>query len=120
MIQGSLFPTTVAASQVPPSGNDLRDRGMQQAVEHADKTSTGWSDVAYAFLVEYLATHREFMTEDARLASHGIVPEPPSKRAWGSVIIRAAKSGLIKRIGFRNVKNAKAHSTPAAVWQRCE
>ena len=57
------------------------------------------------------------MTEDIRLASEKKVPIPPSNRAWGGVVVRASKAGLITRAGFSNVKNAKAHSTPATVWR---
>jgi len=57
------------------------------------------------------------MTEDVRISSEGIIEIPPSNRAWGGVIVRAVKSGLIKRIGFQNVNNPKAHKTPATLWE---
>lgn len=95
-------------------GPVLRDRGIQQATDHAGRQ---WSDQAYDFLLKFLKTNTTFMAEDVRTASIGFVPEPPSKRAWGGIIVRAAKQGLIQKVGFRNVKNAKAHCTPAAVWE---
>ena len=57
------------------------------------------------------------MTEDVRLASEKEIPMPPSNRAWGGIVVRASKAGLISRVGFSNVKNAKAHKTPATVWK---
>lgn len=101
------------------TGDQLRDQGMTRAIDHANQVHANWSEDAYAFLIVFVATHKdEFMCEDMRSSSEGIVPEPPSKRAWGAVVAKAAKSGLIKRKGFRSVSNAKAHSANASVWQR--
>lgn len=101
-----------------PTGNELRDRGIEKAIEHADALYGTWSLQAYNFLLKYLSSASEFMVEDVRKASEGMVPPPPSLRAWGGVIVRACKAGLIKRTGFRNVTNAKAHATPASVWAK--
>ncbi|HDY88544.1 MAG TPA: hypothetical protein ENH82_10605 [bacterium] len=58
------------------------------------------------------------MAEDIRFASKDIVPDPPSARAWGSVVFRAVRNGLIHKVGYRNVTNEKAHCTPATLWNR--
>lgn len=100
------------------TGADLRDKGIKVAITNVNTKVPNWSEIAYGFLIGYIRFHREFMAEDCREASKGIVPEPPSKRAWGAVIVRAKIEGLIKSVGFRNVTNAKAHRTPASVWQR--
>lgn len=100
------------------SGETRRDMGIAKAIDHADKVYDKWSDKAFDFLLKYLQSSTEFMVEDIRKASIGIVPEPPSLRAWGGIIVRAAKANLIKRIGFKNVQNEKAHCTPASVWQK--
>ena len=102
----------------PPdrTGEDLRDEGIQQALTHANESSERWSEIAYDFLKRYMLDNPVFMAENVREAATGIVPEPPSKRAWGGVLVRAAKEGLIIRMGFRNVKNARAHCTPATLW----
>lgn len=94
-----------------------RDRGIKKAVDHAEKITDNWSVKAYDFLREYMTRHREFMSEDVREASKGIVPEPPSHRAWGAIIVRAVKEGRIRRVGFQSVKNTRAHCTPASLWQ---
>ena len=93
----------------------LRDAGINQALDHAGEN---WPERAYAFLLDYLRDHPTFMAEDVRTASHGVIQEPPSQRAWGGVIVRAARAGHIQRSGYRQVKNTKAHCTPAAVWVR--
>ncbi len=90
------------------SGEELRDAGINQAIKHANEKEENWSEIAYKFLLKYLETANEFMVEDV----------PPSLRAWGGIIVRASKSKLIYRIGFKNVVNAKAHCTPASIWKK--
>ena len=97
------------------TGEELRDKGMQRAHDHAEDVHESWGDKAYQFLLDH-TTEGEFMTEDIRKASEGIIPEPPSLRAWGGIVRRAAKNGIIKRVGYRSVSNNKAHCTPASVW----
>jgi hypothetical protein len=99
------------------NGAELRDKGIKKALDNANNTHDKWSDKAYDFLLKYIKYQYEFMTEDVRVASEKAIPKPPSNRAWGSVILRASRSGLINRVGFANVKNAKAHKTPASVWR---
>jgi hypothetical protein len=99
------------------SGENLRDQGIKKATDNANHHTNGWSQKAYDFLLAYIAvSSEEFMTEDVRIASKGIVPEPPSKRAWGGVIVRAAREGKVVQLGFKKVTNATAHCTPASVW----
>jgi hypothetical protein len=104
----------------PPfiDGMRLRDAGMKQAIDHAELNAKHWSEAAYKFLLFYLQDHDEFMTEDVRNASVGIVPEPPSLRAWGSIIRRAVVERKIAGAGYRPVTNPLAHRTPANVWRR--
>ena len=99
------------------NGAELRDKGIKKALDNANNTHDKWSDKAYDFLLKYIKYQNQFMTEDVRVASEKAIPKPPSNRAWGSVILRASRSGLINRVGFANVKNAKAHKTPASVWR---
>lgn len=94
----------------------LRDAGIRQAVDHADMLHINWSENAFQYLKHYIRDNKVFMAEDVRESARGIIPEPPSKRAWGGVIVRAVKQGMITRIGFSNVKNIKAHCTPATLW----
>lgn len=99
------------------TGEELKVEGMARAVNHADQKEPEWSSIAFSFLLQYIRSHDQFMGEDVRMASFGIVPEPPSARAWGSIISRAAKGGFITRIGYESVTNAKAHRSPASVWR---
>ena len=98
-------------------GQYFRDKGISKAIQHADDCIFNWSAQAYSFLLSYIRFNDKFMGEDLRAASAGIVPQPPSNRAWGGVIRRAAMSGLIKNAGYKKVKNPKAHCANAAVWE---
>ena len=100
------------------TGQELRDRGIKQSEDNANDKHENWSQQAYDFLLIYIKFHHQFLAEDVRTDSNFLgVPEPPSKRAWGGIIVRAKKAGLIKSIGFRSVKNPKAHCTPATLWE---
>lgn len=99
------------------SGEQLRDRGIKMAVDHANAVVESWSDIAYRFLLNY-NPGVPFMGEDVRNASFGIVPEPPDLRAWGGTLRRAATAGIITRVGYGNVKNPKAHAHPTTIWKK--
>lgn len=98
-------------------GKILRDAGIEKAITHANETNDNWSERAYRFLLDFIKTRNVFMCEDVRAASMRNVPEPPSKRAWGAIILKAAKSGMIIQSGYNKVKNANAHKANAAVWR---
>ena len=95
-----------------------RDKGIQRAVDHADAVERGWSEMAFDFFVNVFLKHHkgEFQCEDYRASCKGIVPDPPSLRAYGAIVVRAKKMGLIKRIGIGPVKNPKAQMANANVW----
>lgn len=97
-----------------------RDIGMQTAVDHADREQPKWSDLAYKYLKMYLRDNPvgEFLAEDVRKWVGDELPEPPSNRAWGAVIKRAADNGLIRFLKYAPTKNPRAHRTPASVWEK--
>lgn len=96
----------------------LKDRGMRIAKENADIKIDGWSQQAFDFLKEFISFQEApFMAEDVWMSAECDVPEPPSKRAWGAIIARAARQGLIRRVGYRETKNPWAHKTPATLWE---
>lgn len=107
-----------------PTGEELRDAGIQQAIDHAEEVEPGWKDQAYEHLERYINDYLprlrldEFMAEEARLWSHEQgLSRPPTARAWGGVFLKASKRGLIQKIGTRTVKNPAAHCANAAVWK---
>lgn len=96
----------------------LRNEGIQQAVDHADDFAPDWSVKAYELLKKFLNNHvGPFMAEEVRSYAEMIqFPSPPSQRAWGGIIARAAREGLIEGRGYAPVRNVNAHRTPARVW----
>jgi len=98
------------------NGDKLRDAGMQQAVDNAESKHPSWGDRALSLLVKY--PKDEFMAEQVReFAKSRGLPDPPSKRAWGAVIVKAKKMGIIEHMRYDRVSNPKAHRTPASVWR---
>lgn len=98
------------------TGAELRDIGMKKAVDNADNSVSNWSELAYSFLLKFIKSNSTFMAEDVRIASIGIVPEPPSLRSWGLILVKASKNNLIESHKTSKVKNPKAHSANANVW----
>ena len=93
-----------------------RDDGIQRAVDHADRVSHAWSVLAYQTLIEYIRyTDTYFLAEDFTgyaLARH--VPKPPDNRAFGAIIQRAARAGLIVKAGYREDR----YCSPKTLWRR--
>lgn len=101
-----------------PTGAALRDIGIQTASDHAEKTSPEWNEKAYKLLVGFIARHGEFTCEEFRAWAENQIDAPPSLRAYGGIINRAAKAGLIEQIGYKKTSNPKSHRTPAGLWRR--
>lgn len=104
-------------------GERLRDRGMQRAVDHADKETPQWSVKAYNLFLTWLKEGRprkHFKGEDFRIYCElgELIEKPPSDRAYGSIMIRAAKAGLIKKIGHATTVNPKAHRCFCSLWEK--
>lgn len=102
------------------AAEDQRNKGIEKAVSHADWKEDDWQARAFEFLKEFLGNHNgPFMVEEVRsYAALLDFPLPPSARAWGAVILRAAKEKLVERCGYSQTKNVKAHRTPAALWRQ--
>lgn len=99
-----------------------RDQGMKQAEDHANEEKWGWSQDAYAMLLKYLETHSEpFQTENVRdFADSMGLAFVSNPRAWGPVMTRAFKNGVIVRTGYAPTMNVNSHRTPASVWQKAK
>lgn len=100
-------------------GELLKQEGMYNSVANADNRIEAWSDRAYFILMEFISRQTDvFMGEDVReYAGKRGLPEPPSKRAWGAVMARAKKEGLIVFSGYSQVSNPKAHRANASLWR---
>ena len=98
----------------------LRDEGMDRAVDHAERCNPYWSVFAMDYLKGYLADigTKPFMGEDFRKWSEEQgLQKPPTGRAYGAIMVKAAKKGLIRAIGYSQTTNPKAHRTPANLWK---
>lgn len=97
---------------------ELRDKGMSQALSHAEFTDPMWGEKAYSVLLEYGPKLGRFTPTDIRacgLASG--VPTPPDNRAWGPVLKRAQKAGKIRHDGYVPHPDPKSHRCPTRLWQ---
>ncbi len=98
-------------------GEILRDEGITRAINHAELDKPGWKANALEFVKLYQPM--EYMTEDLRqFAYERGLPRPPHERAWGAVMVAAAKLGWIKSLGIKRKKSPEAHTTPAVMWKR--
>jgi hypothetical protein len=98
----------------------LRDDGMQRAADHAEAVIPEWKELAYTRLLEFLGYHMgEFFSEDVRAFATGRgLPRPPDNRAWGHVMMRAARAGIIRKLRWDTAKDQKVHCNPVSVWIR--
>lgn len=97
-----------------------RERGQRLAADHANRVDPGWSDRAYEFLFQFVASRAQpFRTEDVREAARlaGFAP-PPDARAWGLVVTRAVRAKVIQRIGYGPRQSAGTHMGPTSIWER--
>jgi hypothetical protein len=93
------------------------ERGMNQAVDHANRVAPNWSTRAYEKLFEYAWLGNDFMTEDVRLwAEQTGLDSPPDNRSWGAVINKAVRANLIERVGYGNSKTG--HMRPMPIWRK--
>ena len=97
-------------------GRALRDVGIEQAAEHAERVEPDWKDTAYDAFCAVARKHGEFTTEQARKLSRH-VPDPPDKRAWGHVAQRAVKAGIIERAGYVAADDPKVHRNVVTLWR---
>ncbi len=92
-------------------------KGINKAMDNANNENDMWSAKAYNFLLHYIRNNsKPFLAEDVRKLSEGIVPQPPSARAWGGIMVMAKNNNMIESVGYKKVSNPKAHGTPATLW----
>jgi hypothetical protein len=91
-----------------------RDAGIARAAASAERAHPRWCDMALAFLHRYARSHREFLAEDCTAAAVAWGLAMPSQQAFGGVYQRAARLGMITKIGYAPSK--RRHLSPAPVW----
>lgn len=99
-------------------GEAMKQRGITLSERNANHQFDNWSDRAYHWLCEFIKFNPRFRAEEAReYAMTQGLEEPKSNRAFGAIMLRAAKAGLVKKVGHEAVMNPKAHKAFASVWQ---
>lgn len=97
-----------------------RDAGITRAVSNAEGKTPGWSDLALAWIRLYAYEHRgeKFIGRDIVLASRNAgVIQPPNDKAWGGPMMRAARAGVIRKVG--TAPDPNRHCNPVPLWEAC-
>jgi len=78
-----------------------RDKGITDSILHADRAARDWPDTAYSYLLRFAATEPEPWTAEQfrEWAKAKGLPNPPDLRAFGGVVFRAKRLGMIRRVG---------------------
>ncbi len=100
----------------PPASEQLaRQRaqdGIRRAAVHAGKR---WVRLAVGYVQEYAAKHETFLAEDCReFAEADGLTCPPDSRAWGGVMRRALREGIIVRAGYAPA--CSSNGSPKCLW----
>lgn len=95
-----------------------RDAGMAQALGHAESVEPGWGDTAAMELLRYCKgmSGGKFISDEFInwFQSHGLTM-PPTNKAFGPVFTKAAKNGLIRKVGYR--PHPLRHASPTVLWE---
>lgn len=124
--QLDLFSGAPPARPHPPTLREravaARDRGIKTAADHADAVAEGWSEAAFQHTRRFLEdkpSGHQFIGEEVRqFAERSGLALPPDKRAWGAVMLRCARAGLMRKIGFTVASDPKVHCNPVSQWAR--
>lgn len=94
-----------------------RDEGIQLAEGKANSEITGWSELALNYIKLFVLQRKgtTFTGLDIRLASieYGLV-QPSNSKAWGGPLQKAARLGIIKRVG--TTADPNRHLNPVPLW----
>lgn len=93
-----------------------RDAGMAAAIAHAEHLAEGWGERAYAALIQFARHRQSFTSYDFRQAVGALgLDRPPTDKAYGSVFLRAARVGVIRKNGY--VPHPERHASPTPIWE---
>ena len=101
---------------------ELTEAGIQKAINGANAKVYGWSDTAFGHLLEYIQRIGPggcFTVEQFRswCKIEKKFEAPNSKRAFGGVVLKAAKEKLIFKDGYAQTESPTAHGAIAALWR---
>lgn len=107
-------------NQLPlPLGRQLKEKGIQRAVDNAERVNPGWKEKCYELFKRFVVGQvKPFKVEAFREAVKEQLEEPPHLRAFAFVVVKAKKEGLIKHVGYTQVDNPTSHRANCSLWQR--
>lgn len=100
-------------------GRRRRDEAIDRVRDH---TPPGWMDAAVDCVRIALQQFVTITTDDVRrVAGIRQIPKPHDNRAWGAVMRRAIKSGLVVKTGeYVPTERPEAHRRPIPVYRKPE
>lgn len=90
--------------------------GHKRANEAAEHAGGEWLELAIDAFKNHAINHKQFTTEEVRLA-HPNLPEPPDKRAWGAIPRIAKKEGFISAKGWTRANSHTVHGMVVTLWE---
>lgn len=99
------------------AGEALKESGMAAVLASADVANFSWTDYALSLLGGFARSGvREFSSDDFRAHYIGTLPDPPNANSFGALFNRAAKSGIIRHVGYVKSCRSAAHRRVVGVW----
>lgn len=95
---------------------EQRDEGIRQSAEHAEDVSPGWGEAAYTALTLYAGMAGEFNAFQFREYLKSVGLEASVPKAVGAVMLRAARAGIIRKVGYD--PHPERHASPTCRWVR--
>jgi hypothetical protein len=90
--------------------------GISKAEAAGNKAGEHWKKIAYDAFVDY-AKHHETFTVEQIISESSYLPDPPDKRAWGIIAIKAKKNNIVENAGWTRSLNKSKHGIPVALWK---
>ena len=102
-------------------GEELAIAGGATAAAHADSQSAGWLARATGLAEQFVINHVDLPSFQAiELRSYAEaqgLTSPPDARAWGHVMRRLKKNGVIESIGTGKSSDPKQHNGFITEWR---
>lgn len=92
-----------------------RDEGIERATDHANDVEPGWPASCYRVLEVYAGHTAEFNSMAFREHLARIKFPVPVPKALGGVFKKAARAGLLRKVGFD--QHPERHCSPTPRWQ---
>jgi hypothetical protein len=90
--------------------------GHAMAEVAAKNAGSEWVETALEAVRIHATMNKYFTTEQVRAAFENL-PEPPDRRAWGAVVRRAKKEGLIHPHGWVRAQSLSVHGMVVTMWE---